>query len=161
MKGFENISDVRLIREILENEYESKRDWCRARKSVLDSGFKYSTKLEYLYFLQRAMDMGTKIDSDWSNFMFGDMFTIDRDFEYSGKTHGSSSLSFILKEGCELKSICKGGSELVYDMNLGVQRYVDGSWISDRVKVPRECLSSYSIMKKYGIRPNFIMSLIF
>ena len=159
MNGLETIEDKALVRDILEREQKTRLEVSEAVSSL--SNFSSSTKLDYLNFLQKAMEMGSKIESDWSNFMFDGMYTIDKDFEYSGKTCGANSLSFILKEGCSLMLKGNGGHETVYDMNLGIERSIKGSYIREKIAVPRECLASYKIMRKYNIKPNWLISAIF
>ena len=159
MGGLETIEDVALVREILEREQKTRLETSEAVSSL--SNFDSSTKLDYLLFLQKAIEKGTLIDDGWSNFMFDGMYTIDKDFIYSGKTYGANSLSFILKKGHDIKLKGCGGHETIYDMNLGVERSLSSDYIRNYVAVPRECLASYRIMKRYGVKPNWLISLVF
>ena len=159
MNGLEGVEDKELVRDILEREQKTKIEVDKAVSTL--HCFKRSTKLDYLLFLQKAIETGTPIDDGWSNFMFDGMYTIDKDFVYSGKTYGANSLSFILKKGCDIKLQGWGGHETIYDMNLGIERSFSSDYIRDYVAVPRECLASYKIMKRYGVKPNWLISAIF
>lgn len=157
MHGLEKIEDKELVREILEREQKAKIEVAEAIDSV--SKFKRSSKLDYLLFLQRAIELGNEIDDKgWSNFIFNGMYTIDKDFVYNGKTYGAHSLSFILKEGCSLELNGDCGHETVYDMNLGIARSLNGD--RQNIPLPRECLKAYRIMKKFNIKPNWLLSII-
>lgn len=159
MIGIGNIGDAELARELMELEREDRRLASIAADAV--SVLRRSTKLDYLLFLQKAMDAGREIEEGWSNFMFDKMYTVDSDFEYAGRTFGSGSMSFILKEDCSLKVEGRAGHELVYDMERAVERSIDGSWTSDRIPVPRECLAAFRLMKKWGVKPNRLLALLF
>lgn len=129
-------------------------------KVVKDSlrSFRLATPHDYLRYLKEVIDSGNghMIDSDWSNFMFGSMYLIDKDLLYSGQTYGSDSVSFLVEYGIDLTTQGRNGHETVYDMNKGSRRSISDHE-HDTIPVPVECLIQYKLLKAYGrILPKFI-----
>lgn len=134
--------------------YKRDLEMLERRAKIANSlkSLKKVTKKEYLHYLYLHLKAGneSRISTSWSNYIFRDMYYVDRDFKFTVPSYGASAPRFLVGHYAKLST--PNTHEIVYDCNN-----LNNLREDQEIPVPVECYRAYRLMKKnLNLYENFV-----